>query len=95
MLTPSQFKGQEAHHHVTFCFFIHSVDETPLVNLLKEIYGRASRTIEMSFIRRIFNEVYVNVISDIKSKAESTDDTPIRRLAPAERSERLKQQQET
>ena len=71
-----------------------AVDEAPLVNLAKEIYSRAPSTVEMSFIRRAFNEAYVNVASDIKSKAESTDETPIRRLAPAERSERLKQQQD-
>ena len=69
------------------------VDESPLVALAKEIYGKDPSTIEMSFVRRIFNEAYVNVASDIKSKAESTDETPIRRLAPAERAERLKQQQ--
>ena len=72
-------------------------DEAPLVNLAKEVYGRdpsSSSTVEMAFIRRIFSEAYVNVASDIKSKAESTDETPIRKLAPAERSERLKQQQQ-
>lgn len=68
-------------------------DETPLVNLAKEIYGRDVSTVEMSFVRRVFNEAYVNVASDIRSKAESTDETPVRRLAPAERAERLKQQQ--
>ena len=68
-------------------------DEAPLVNLAKEVYGKDPSTVEMVFIRRIFNEAYVNVASDIKSKAESTDETPIRKLAPAERSERLKQQQ--
>ena len=70
-----------------------SADETPLVGLAKEIYGRDPTTVEMSFVRRVFNEAYVNVASDIKSKAESTDETPVRRLAPAERAERLKQQQ--
>ena len=69
-------------------------DESPLVGLAKEIYGHDPSTIEMSFVRRLFNEAYVNVASDIKSKAETTDETPIRRLAPAERSERLKQQQQ-
>ena len=28
-----------------------SVDETPLVNLSREVYGRAPSTVEMSFIR--------------------------------------------
>lgn len=70
-----------------------SADETPLINLAKEIYARDISTVEMSFVRRIFNEAYVNVASDIRSKAESTDETPVRRLAPAERAERLKQQQ--
>ena len=70
-----------------------STDETPLVNLAKEIYARDVSTVEMSFVRRLFNEAYVNVASDIRAKAESTDETPVRRLAPAERAERLKQQQ--
>ena len=69
------------------------VDEAPLVKLAKEIYSRDPSTVEMSFACRIFNEAYVNVASDIKSNAESTDETPIRRLAPAERADRLKQQQ--
>eukprot|EP00435_Cladocopium_sp_Y103_P070421 s975_g35.t1 len=71
-----------------------SVDEEPLAKLAKEIFGREYSTVEMSFVRRMFNEAYVNVASDIKAKAESTDDMPVRKLAPAERSERLKQQQQ-
>lgn len=70
-----------------------ATDEAPLTELAKEIYGKAPSTVEMSFIRRLFNEAYVNVASDIKAKAESTDETPVRKLAPAERNERLKQQQ--
>eukprot|EP00435_Cladocopium_sp_Y103_P016455 s357_g4.t1 len=71
-----------------------AVDEEPLAKLAKEIFGRDYSTVEMSFVRRMFNEAYVNVASDIKAKAESTDDMPVRKLAPAERSERLKQQQQ-
>ena len=70
-----------------------STDETPLVNLAKETYASDVSTVEMSFVCRLFNEAYVNVASDIRSKAESTDEAPVRRLAPAERAERLKQQQ--
>ena len=71
-----------------------ATDETPLIALAKEIFSKGTSTVEMSFIRRKFNEAYVNVASDIQAKAESTDDAPVRRLAPAERSERLKQQQD-
>ena len=71
-----------------------AVDEAPLLGLAREIYAKDPSTVEMAFVRRLFNEAYVNVASDIKAKAESTDETPIRRLAPAERAERLKQQQQ-
>ena len=44
-------------------------------------------------MRRLFNESYANVASDIKARTEATDETPARRLAPAERASRLKDQQ--
>ena len=70
-----------------------ATDETPLVNLTKDFLGKSPTTVEMSCIRRLFSESYANVASDIKSRVEASDDTPARRLAPAERAERLKQQQ--
>ncbi|CAK8986071.1 unnamed protein product [Durusdinium trenchii] len=70
-----------------------ATDETPLVNLTKDFLSRSPTTVEMSCIRRLFSESYANVASDIKSRVEASDDTPARRLAPAERAERLKQQQ--
>ena len=71
-----------------------AADEKPLIALTKEILKRDPTTVEMSCIRRLFNESYANVASDIKSRVEATDDTPTRRLAPAERAERLRQQQQ-
>ena len=49
--------------------------------------------LELSCLRRLFNESYANIASDIRARTEQTDETPARRLAPAERSDRLREQQ--
>ncbi len=46
-------------------------------------------------MRRLFNESYANIASDIRARTEQTDETPARRLAPAERSDRLREQQKS
>ena len=71
-----------------------SADEAPLIQLAKEIMKRAPSTVEMSCVRRLFSESYANVAADIKNSVEATDDMPTRRLAPAERAERLRLQQQ-
>ena len=81
-----------------FAFACHfspgSTDEAPLIQPAKEIMKRAPSTVEMSCVRRLFSESYANVAADIKNSVEATDDMPTRRLAPAERAERLRLQQQ-
>jgi len=75
-----------------FAFACHfspgSADESPLIQLAKEIMRRAPSTVEMSCVRRLFSESYANVAADIKNSVEATDDMPTPRLAPAERESR-------
>ena len=70
-----------------------SSDESPLIQLSKEIFKRAPSTVEMSCVRRLFSESYASIAADIKNSVEATDDMPTRKLAPAERAERLRVQQ--
>jgi hypothetical protein len=81
-----------------FAFACHfspgSADESPLIQLAKEIMRCAPSTVEMSCVRRLFSESYANIAADIKNSVEATDDMPTRRLAPAERAERLRLQQQ-
>ena len=69
--------------------FLHSVatspgspDDKPFTDLIRKLLKRDPSTLELSCMRRLFNESYANV--------EATDETPARRLAPAERASRLK-----
>ncbi|CAE7214910.1 unnamed protein product [Symbiodinium sp. CCMP2592] len=48
---------------------------------------------EMSCFRRLFAEAYATVASDIRSQVEATEDSSIKKLAPADRAERLREQQ--
>ena len=68
-------------------------DEGAFMTLVKKVLKRDPSTLELSCLRRLFNESYANIASDIRARTDATDDTPARRLAPAERAERLKQQQ--
>ena len=70
-----------------------SPDEKPFTDLIRKLLKRDPSTLELSCMRRLFNESYANVASDIKARTEATDETPARRLAPAERASRLKDQQ--
>eukprot|EP00435_Cladocopium_sp_Y103_P070387 s19_g35.t1 len=71
-----------------------AADEKPFTDLIRKLLRRDPSTLELSCMRRLFNESYANVASDIKARPEATDETPIRRLAPAERASRLKDQQQ-
>ena len=70
-----------------------SADERPLVTLATNVLGTAPTTRQMACIRRLFSEAYSTIAADIRSKVEATDDTVVKRLAPAERSQRLRDQQ--
>ena len=46
--------------------------DTPLVEIIKKILGRDPTTLEMSVARRLFDESYAHVASDIKTQVLST-----------------------
>lgn len=68
-------------------------DESAFVEMIKKTLKRDPTMLELSCLRRLFNESYANIASDIRARTEQTDETPARRLAPAERSDRLREQQ--
>ena len=75
-------------------FLLEVQNESPLVQLTKEVLKRPATTVEMSCVRRLFSESYANIAADIKNAVEATDDMPTRKLAPAERADRLRLQQQ-
>ena len=68
--------------------------DKPFIDMVKDALGRDGTALEMSVMRRLFSESYANVAADIKAQTEQTEDTAVRRLAPAERAERLREQQQ-
>lgn len=70
-----------------------SSDDAPFVELVKKILGRDGTVGEMAMIRRLFNESYAATSAEMKTLVEQTDETPTRRLAPAERAERFAAQE--
>ena len=70
-----------------------AADERPLVTLATKILGDAPSTKEMACIRRLFSEAYSTIAADIRAKVEASDEAAVKKLAPAERSQRLQDQQ--
>ena len=70
-----------------------SSSDRALIEMIKDTLGRDATPLETSLLRRLFAESYANVAADIKSQTEQSEDTPARKLAPAERAQRLKDQQ--
>eukprot|EP00435_Cladocopium_sp_Y103_P066897 s26_g29.t1 len=70
-----------------------SADERPLVTLATKVLGTEPSTKEMACIRRLFSEAYSTIAADIRSKVEASDESSVKKLALAERSQRLKDQQ--
>ena len=68
-------------------------DERPLLDLAARVLGQAPSTKEMACIRRLFSEAYSTIAADIRSKVEASDEAAVKKLAPAERSQRLQDQQ--
>ncbi|CAE7829729.1 unnamed protein product [Symbiodinium sp. CCMP2592] len=81
----------------TFAFCCHfnpsATDEKPLTDLVTKVLGAAPSLKEMSCFRRLFAEAYATVASDIRAQVEATEDSSIKKLAPADRAERLREQQ--
>ena len=70
-----------------------ATSDRPFLDMVKETLGRDATALETSILRRLFSESYANVAADIKTQAEQTEDSSSRKLAPAERAQRLQDQQ--
>ena len=70
-----------------------AISDKAFIDMIKDVLAREPTPLELSILRRLFNESYANVAADIKSSVEATEDTVSRKLAPADRAERLKSQQ--
>eukprot|EP00435_Cladocopium_sp_Y103_P057169 s612_g19.t1 len=68
-------------------------DDSQFVDLVKKAIKRDPTLGELSGLRRLFSESYAATAAEMKSIVEQTDETPNRRLAPAERSESFEAQQ--
>ena len=67
--------------------------DKPFLDMLNATLGRDPSATELSILRRLFNESYANVAADIETQVKQTDESVSRKLAPAERAERLRVQQ--
>ena len=70
-----------------------SASDRAFLDMIKDALGRDATALETSILRRLFSESYANVAADIKSQTETTEDSASRKLAPAERAQRLSDQQ--
>eukprot|EP00435_Cladocopium_sp_Y103_P023286 s3298_g5.t1 len=70
-----------------------AADDAPFTNLVKQAIKREPTLGELSGLRRLFSESYAATAAEMRSIVEQSDETPTRRLAPAERSERFETQQ--
>ena len=68
-------------------------DDKPFSDLLTKVLGRDPTLVEESCLRRLYNESYATVASDIKAQTEQTSEETQRKLAPADRAARLDEQQ--
>ena len=92
-LTDDEFKKLESQGLTTmasFAFCCHfnpsASDEKPLVDLVTKVLATSPTLKQMSCFRRLFAEAYATIASHI-------EDSSVKRLAPADRAERLKEQQ--
>lgn len=70
-----------------------SSDDKAFKDVLAKIVGRDPSLVEEACLRRLFNESYATIASDIKAQTEQNEDTSARKLAPADRAARLEEQQ--
>ena len=68
--------------------------DKPFLEMISATLGRDPNPAELSILRRLFNESYANVAADIEAQVKQTDESVSRRLAPAERADRLRNQQQ-
>ncbi len=100
-LTPAVFEKLEAKGFTTMALFAFSCNyspgastDKPFLDMIADTLGRDPSALEVSILRRLFSESYANVAADTRCQTEQTHETAARKLAPAERAERLRMQQE-
>ena len=98
-LPEATFRTWKDKGYSTMALFAFSCNYSPgassdeaFINMVKDTLGRDPTAVEVSILRRLFSESYANVAADIKSQIEQTDETAVRKLAPAERAQRLAEQ---
>lgn len=69
-------------------------DDKPFKDVVTKILGRDPSLVEESCLRRLFNEAFATVASDIKAQTEQSEESATRKLAPADRAARLEEQQQ-
>ena len=70
-----------------------SSDEAPFLEVIKKALARDPSLIELATLRRLLNESYAASTVEMKTMVEQTEDAPVRKLQPAERAERYREQQ--
>ena len=61
-----------------------AAEDAPFTELVKQALKRDPTLGELAALRRLFSESYAATAAEMKSIVEQTDETPARRLAPAE-----------
>ena len=69
------------------------VDEQAFNDFLNTTLGRAPSVAQGAIARRILFEAHTLMIHSLKEKVEASDQTPIRKMPPAEREDRARRQQ--
>ena len=70
-----------------------SSDEAPFLEVIKKALAREPSLIELATLRRLLNESYAASTVEMKTMVEQTEGAPVRKLQPAERAERYREQQ--
>ena len=68
-------------------------DDKPFMDMIVRVLGADPSMQQTSCMRRLFAEAFSTVAAEIKNQTEASDDMPIKRLAAADRAQRLADQQ--
>ncbi|OLP75752.1 hypothetical protein AK812_SmicGene44402 [Symbiodinium microadriaticum] len=68
-------------------------DDKPFMEMIGRVLGDEPSMQQIACLRRLFAEAFSTVAAEIKSQTEASDDAPIKKLAAADRAQRLSEQQ--
>ena len=68
-------------------------DDKPFMDMIVRVLGADPSMQQTSCMRRLFAEAFSTVAAEIKNQTEASDDMPVKRLAAADRAQRLADQQ--